>query len=474
MSRAMKPGVAARLIAAQTLEKVDKEGAYANLVLPRALRREQSDNPKFSFRDAALTSELVYGTVRQQALLDFVLGLHSSQPLSEIDAPVLAALRLGAYQILFMRIPEHAAVSETVNVAKITAGERPARFVNAVLRSLLREGKEEALARAENIQDPHARLATLHSHPGWLVTAFEEALAARGIPEEELGEALAANNVAAQVTLVARPGLIEPAELAEEVNDVLGQPTIQGALSPYALTMAGGDPGALPSVRSGVAAVQDEGSQFAAFLLAEAPLEGPDKKWLDLCAGPGGKSALLAAIGAERGVELVANEMNPARAQLVERSTQALSNVKVEVKDGTKFGRPGQFDRVLVDAPCLGMGSLRRRPESRWSHAPSDLDNLVPLQERLLDEGVQSAREGGLIAWVTCSPHPKETISQVDRALRKGNLELVDAVEVASSLTYDDLRLGTGGPIASKTVQLWPHRHGTDAMFIALLEKRTQ
>ena len=474
MSVNTKPGVAARLIAARTLEKVQVDGAFANLLLPRELRQEQLQNKNFSFRDAALTSELVYGTIRRQGLLDFVLEKHSSQALVELDPPVLVALRLGAYQILFMRIPEHAAVSETVNVAKITAGERQSRYVNAVLRSLLREGKEEALSRAESIKDRQARLSTVHSHPGWLVSAFEQALLARGIAGAELDEALAANNEAAQVTLVARPGLIEPGELAEEVEDILGEVTIQGALSPYAVTMTGGDPGALPSIRSGKAAVQDEGSQFAALLLSEAPLEGPDKKWLDLCAGPGGKSALLAAIGASRGVELVANEINPARARLVERSTQALSNVTVEMKDGTKFDRPGEFDRVLVDAPCLGMGSLRRRPESRWSHLPSDLDELVPLQEKLLDQGIASAREGGLIAWVTCSPHPDETLLQVERVLARGDVTLIDATEVAETLSYDDLRLGSGEGVAAKTVQLWPHRHGTDAMFVALLEKRSQ
>lgn len=472
MAKRLKPGVAARLVAAETLAKVADGGAYANLALPRALREEQRSNPNFSFRDAALTSELVYGTVRRQALLDFVLAKHVSQSLDDLDIPVLVALRLGAYQLLYMRVAQHAAVSETVNVAKITAGEGASRMVNAVLRSLLREGTDEALAAANKIQDPQARLATVHSHPGWMVEAFKDSLVSRGISEDEIEAALDANNVAAEVTLVARPGLVGPAALAEEAEQILETATRQGTLSPYAVTISGGDPGALPSIRDGSAAVQDEGSQFAALLLSEAPMFGPDKKWLDLCAGPGGKSALLAAIGADRGVELVANEINPGRARLVGRSVQALDNVTVTVEDGTKLDRPGQFDRVLVDAPCLGMGSLRRRPESRWSHLPTDLDDLVPLQEKLLDEGIRSAREGGLIAWVTCSPHPKETLAQVKRVLDRGEVRLVDATEIAQTLSYDDLRLGSGSEIAAKTVQLWPHRHGTDAMFVALLEKK--
>lgn len=466
-----KPGLAARLIAARTLQKVQETGAWANLALPKALRAEQQKNPAFTFRDSAMTSEMVYGTIRRQGMIDHVLAQHSSTPLDELDPPLLAALRLGAYQLLYMRISQHAAVSETVNVAKVTAGEGPARYVNAVLRSILREGVAAALARADQIEEPTTRLATVHSHPEWMVTAFEKALTDRGLPAEELPLALEANNDAAKVTLVARPGLISTRDLAQEAEEILGSVAIQGALSPYAVLLSGGDPGALPSVRDGRAAVQDEGSQFAALLLAEAPLTGPDSNWLDLCAGPGGKSALLAAIGAKRGVHLVANEINPARARLVRRSTEALKNVSVTVKDGTRLGEDGQFDRVLVDAPCLGMGSLRRRPESRWSHQPSDLESLVPLQEKLLDSGIRAARKGGLIAWVTCSPHTQETLEQVKRVLRRGDVTLLDGTEVASGLTYDDLRLGDGDEVAAKTIQLWPHRHGTDAMFIALLKK---
>ncbi len=462
----------ARLLAAQVLLQVHSDGRFANLALPRALREEQTRNRRFSDRDAAFASELVYGSIRQQGFLDFTLAEHVSSPLDDLDAPVLVCLRLGVYQLFFLRVADHAAISETVDVARELAGAGPARFVNAVLRSVQREGKAGVKARVEAVRGARDRLAVQHSHPAWIVNDVADALSTRGIDQEELPDALEANNVAPTVTLVARPGLITAADLAQEVEDVLASPTRQGLLSEYAVIMEEGDPGALPSVRSGEAAVQDEGSQLAALLLAEAPLSGPDKRWLDLCAGPGGKSALLGAIGADRGVTLVANEVNPRRARLVERSVQALDNVEVITQDGTTLDLGETFDRVLVDAPCLGLGSLRRRPESRWRHLRADLQDLIPLQSELLASGIKSTRPGGVIAWVTCSPHNDETLEQVRKALDSGMVELLDAPALAQGMTPEDLGLGGGDEIASRTVQLWPHRHGTDAMFIALMRRK--
>lgn len=464
---------ASRIVAAEVLIEVEEGGRFANLVLPKALRNEQTKNRNFDFRDSAFTSELVYGTLRRQGLLDFALAKHSSKPLLSLDVPVLVSLRMGAYQLLYMRVADHAAVSETVEVARSLAGDGASKFVNAVLRSMQREGKEAVFARVASISDEQTRLATEHSHPGWVVSDIKEALVARGVDEGELGDALEANNVPPRVTLVARPGLISAAELAQEAEDVLGVTTCQGSLSEYAVVLdEGGDPGALPSVRSGRAAVQDEGSQLAAILLAQAPLQGSDKLWLDMCAGPGGKSALLATLGAGRKIELVANEVNPRRARLVERSVQAVSNVTVTTSDGRTMRSDRKFDRVLVDAPCLGLGSLRRRPESRWRHSRSDLDDLVPLQEELLASGIRLTRPGGVIAWVTCSPHTAETLDQVRKALDTGLVELLDAAQMAQASSPDDLGLRSGDEISSKTVQLWPHRHGTDAMFIALLKRK--
>ena len=280
--RASKPADAPRLLAARALIAVDEDGQFANLVLPKMMREEQSVNPRFTPQDAAFTSELVYGTIRRQRALDQVLAPLSTKALGQLDAPVRACLRLGAYQLMYMRVPDHAAVSETVSVARRLAGDGPSRTVNAVLRSLLRQGTDEALKAAIESVPRQYRVGVEHSHPDWIVDAFRESLRLRGHPESELAEALEANNVAAQVTLAARPGLVEPVDLAEEAEDVLRVSAYQGNLADTSVILSGGDPGALPSVRSGEAGVQDEGSQFAALLLASAPLEaGPDERWLD-------------------------------------------------------------------------------------------------------------------------------------------------------------------------------------------------
>ncbi len=470
-----------RLLAVQVLLQVEEDDAFANLILPKVLRDEQASNPRFDFRDAAFTSELVYGTLRWRAYLDEVIKRFSSRPLEELDPAVLQLLRLGAYQLLFMRVPDHAAVSETVDVARELTTDGPVRMINAILRSITRASTDDISEIFEAIPEPERRLAARQSHPTWMVESFQQSLVDRGRSASELEQALAANNVTPQVNLVARPGLITPEELASEAEDVLQRTTSQGELSEYAVILDGGDPGALPSVREGRSAVQDEGSQFAALLLANAPIEGPDKEWLDLCAGPGGKSALLGALAAQRGATVIANEISPHRARLVERSVQALQNVTVENLDGRTFPKHkgGGFDRVLVDAPCSGLGSLRRRPESRWRHTPDDLDELVPLQKALFTRGWQLTRPGGVLAWVTCTPQVEETLDLVEWAMDQAPLELINTAEIAQSLAITEFTVPDTVPgandlrtqVVQNSLQLWPHLHGTDAMFVALLRK---
>jgi 16S rRNA (cytosine967-C5)-methyltransferase len=186
------------------------------------------------------------------------------------------------------------------------------------------------------------------------------------------------------------------------------------------------------------------------------PLAGPDGHWLDLCAGPGGKAALLAALAAERGATLTANELRPHRAELVRRVTEPWS-VEVHVGDARTFaGRAGGYDRVLLDAPCTGLGALRRRPEARWRRRPEDVGELVALQRELLDAALRLTRPGGVAAYVTCSPHPAETVEIVAGR---------DLLDVRPAFPGVD-QLGDG-----PTVQLWPHRHGTDAMFCAVVRR---
>jgi 16S rRNA (cytosine967-C5)-methyltransferase len=353
-----------------------------------------------------------------------------------------------------MRVPAHPAISTTVALVRSDVGPGAAGFANAVLRRVSeRELNEwtDLLAPSAD-EDLIGHVAWAHAHPRWVVDELAQAL-----PADELSALLAADNEAPGVTLVARPGRSSREELP-------GEPT---TWSPYGVHLASGDPGAVPAVAEGRAGVQDEGSQLVAIILADAHLDGPDERWLDLCAGPGGKAALLAGLAAERGAGLVANELQPHRAELVRRSLAGAPGViEVVTSDGTAPSWPlGSFDRVLVDAPCTGLGALRRRPEARWRRQPGDLETLVPLQRALLTAALDSVRPGGVVLYATCSPVLAETRGVVETVLAsRDDVSLEDAAALLPDLP------DCAGPLPG-SFQLWPHRHRTDAMFGALLRR---
>jgi 16S rRNA (cytosine967-C5)-methyltransferase len=440
----------ARLAAYDLLVAVRERGAYANLTLPGMLR-----DRGLTGRDAAFATELGYGTLRASGTLDAVIERGAGRPLSEVDGAVLDVLRLGAYQLLRTRVPAHAGVSATVALARAAIGPRPVGFVNAVLRRVSERDWDAWLAELAPPyeRDPIGNLALRYAHPAWIVAAFQDAL---GGDFAETEAALRADDERPATHLVARPGRIDRDALVAASG---GAP---GPWSPYAVRMDGGDPGAIAAVRDGRAAVQDEGSQLVALALAQAPLFGPDRRWLDLCAGPGGKALLLGALAAGSDANLLAVEPQPARAALVARGT-AGSPVTVLRADGTAPAWAERvFDRVLVDAPCTGLGALRRRPEARWRRQPTDLPALSRLQRALLTSAVAAARPGGLVGYATCSPHLAETRAVVAEVVRREPVEQLDA----RPCFRDVADLGPG-----PAVQLWPHRHGTDAMFFALLRK---
>jgi 16S rRNA (cytosine967-C5)-methyltransferase len=321
--------------------------------------------------------------------------------------------------------------------------------VNAVLRKVATGGDRAAwLATLDGEGDDRLALAT--DHPLWIVRAWREALGDDG----ELEAALLADDVAPEVHLVARS--VDRDALAAEAR---GEP---GPWSPFAVRMHGGDPGRLPSVRTGRAGVQDEGSQLAALLLTRAPLDGPDAAWLDMCAGPGGKAALLASVR-PGGVRLTAADRAPHRAELVREALRDEDDVEVLVADGREPPwAPGSFDRVLLDAPCTGLGALRRRPEVRWRRTPDGVQPLVELQASLLAGALESVRVGGVVAYVTCSPHTEETVAVVDAAAARDDVEVLPVAPLLPEVP---------GVARGDYGQLWPHRHGTDAMFMALLRR---
>ncbi|ETB02597.1 methyltransferase, partial [Mycobacterium avium subsp. paratuberculosis 10-4404] len=344
------------------LRAVSERDAYANLALP-ALLRERG----IIGRDAAFATELTYGTCRTRGLLDAVIGAAAGRPPEAIDPVLLDLLRLGTYQLLRTRVDAHAAVSTTVEQAAIEFDSARAGFVNGVLRRIA--GRDERSwvqeLAPDPARDPIGHAAFVHAHPRWIAQAFADAL---GAAAAELDAVLASDDERPQVHLAARPGVLTAAELADAVGGTVGRH------SPFAVYLAGGDPGRLAPVRDGLALVQDEGSQLVARALTLAPVDGDCGRWLDLCAGPGGKTALLASLGAQRFSEsqfrVTAVEPAPRRADLVVENTRGLP-VEVLRVDGRHTGLQPAFDRVLVDAPCTGLGALRRRPEARWRRSPA-------------------------------------------------------------------------------------------------------
>jgi 16S rRNA (cytosine967-C5)-methyltransferase len=487
----------ARRAAYDVLRAVDDRDAYANLLLP-ALLSERG----LTGRDAAFATELTYGTLRGRGTYDAILAACSDR--DDLDPPVRDVLRLGAHQLLATRVGRHAAVSTSVDLAKDVCGPRPAGFVNAVLRRVATRDLDEwiKIAAPDASRDPSGYLAIRHSHPRWIVDAFRDALGPAA--PAELEDALAAGNLRPAVVLA-----LSPAEASADARPE-GERT---RWSPYGFRLAGGDPTVL--VAAG-AAVQDEASQLAALALSRvgvapaapgdpgpgpapgrdpAPATGPapgtdlvpgtdpapgqaagqDRLWLDLCAGPGGKARLLAGLAAARGARLIASDVHPHRAR---RVRDALSRAGGPAPDGSGYGviaadgrrvpwAPGTFDRVLADVPCSGLGSLRRRPEARWRKTPADVTELGVLQRQLLNAAIDSARPGGVVAYVTCSPHLAETRDVVTDVVRaRDDVTILDAPAVLPEVP--GLRA-----LDSRFAQFWPHRHGTDAIFLSLLARRS-
>ncbi len=438
----------ARRTAFDALRAVNADGAYANLILP-ALLRERG----LSGRDAAFATELLANTCRWQGSYDMIIAAAAGRPLTGFQPAVLDLLRLGVHQILAMRVPAPAGVAASVDLAAVTVGERVTGLVNAVLRRVAERSLDDWFEQLSEGLDDHDQLALRTAHPRWIVDAYAELLA-----PTELEPALSANNVSPQVCLAVRPGLAH-------VSDLIHAGAQPAPYSPFAARWRG-DPADLPLVRDGRAGVQDEGSQLVTWALTT--VAAPSGWWLDLCAGPGGKSALLAGLARLDGSRLLASDVAPHRARLVATAVRAYagegSAPAIVVADATRPAwRAGLFTRVLVDAPCSGLGALRRRPESRWRRSPADLEQLHPLQLALLASAIDSAARGGVIGYLTCSPHRRETTDVLNETLAvRGDIELIPAAQLLPEVPDAGL-----GPY----LQLWPQRHGTDAMFGAYLRK---
>jgi 16S rRNA (cytosine967-C5)-methyltransferase len=430
---------------------VNREGAYANLRLPELLAKSGLEQ-----RDRAFATELSYGTLRMQGRYDAIIRQKIDRPLDQLDTKIHDLLRLGLHQIDYMRTPDHAAVSATVELARFVAGESKATYVNAILRAITREPELFSQLDLSSKEPSPQSFAAKYSHPEWIVKSFHDQLK----NWDEVEELLQADNTPVAPHLVAWPGKASTEELVAEGGIRLEQ-------SSFAVESEK-TPDEYLAIRERRAGVQDLGSQMITeiFFNTISINPGDELAWLDMCAGPGGKAALLYNL-----IETLrpkdsfqANELQEHRVELVAR---VVPRAKISNFDGREIESfPRKYDRILLDAPCTGLGALRRRPEARWRRSMEDLKNLVTLQRELLDAAYQLLETGGVIGYATCSPHIAETLGQVlDFTHRHKDMQIINAA---------DFEIGPSGGIKPDgTVQLWTHRNQTDSMFMALLQKKS-
>ena len=436
---------AARLLAYDVLHEVNRNAGYSNLLLPKMLSKSQLDE-----RDKAFATELVYGTLRMQGRHDWILAQASDRAWQDVDPALVDVARLGAHQLFEMRVPTHAAVSATVELGRKVLGESKASFLNAILRKVSRKTLDEYISEINLIKNDFERISILYSHPQWIIGAYLDQLGNL----EEVQQLLNANNLAPKPTLVSWPGLSTQDDLIE-----LGAtPT---TFSPYGAVFDG-SPASLKLIIQRKAGVQDEGSQLVAHIFSQVAEE--QDSWLDLCAGPGGKAALLSAIAKSADIDFAANEVSEVRAKLVRQVVRGADVTTIDARELSSLGK--KYGAILADVPCTGLGALRRRPEVRWRRTVADLKSLVLLQEEIIDAAIECLKPGGILGYATCSPHVSETRIAISQALKRHpDMELVDLTPfIHANLRADAMDRGA--------LTLWTHRHNTDAMFLSVIRKR--
>lgn len=435
---------APRLLAFDIISEVNRKGGYSNLLLPQALA-----DSSFDERDRGFTTELVYGTIRMQGLYDYIFSQISDRPWNEVDPEIVDLARMGAHQIFSMRTPPHAAVSATVDVARKKLGESKGSFINALMRKATSKELTQWLEPLQSETDVIKRMSIEYSHPEWIISAYFDLLKDEALVRDEL----ISNNTPAKPTLVSWPG----ASTQEELISLGAKPTRYSRFGAFHEE----PPASLEVIRHRRAGVQDEGSQLVAQIFADATKTA--KRTLDLCAGPGGKAALLSHICDVSGRDFVANEVSEPRAALVKK---VIGRFPVIVGDARAIADSGQsFDAVLADVPCTGLGALRRRPEVRWRRTLKDLAPLLQLQSEIVEGALAVLEPGGVFGFATCSPHYAETTAQVQSILKKhGDLELID---ISAYLPAGLESCTRGGALS-----LWGHLHNTDSMFLALFQRK--
>jgi 16S rRNA (cytosine967-C5)-methyltransferase len=456
MSDRSETGV--REIAFEVLMDIDNRERFAHLAVPAALSESNLDA-----RDRALLTELVYGVIRRRLSLDWLLSKFSTRPISQVEPEAVNLLRLGLYQLFFMdKIPEHAAVSTSVDLSKKYLRYGADKFVNAVLRRATRENPEDLWP--DRTEDEIRYLSVYYSHPEWLVKLWSLEL---GLETTE--SLLAADNERPHVTLRTNTLKITREQLIDQLKKA-GVEARPGLYSPEAVVVDRQVPPGM--FREGLAYVQDEASMLVGRVVG--PAAGDIV--VDIGAGPGGKTSHIAQLMNNEG-RIIAVDANKSRLDLVERNCHCLGvgNVETMLANALESltGLIHDVDRVLVDAPCSGLGVLARRPDSRWRKKAVDVGDLAALQLRMLEQAARLLRPGGILVYSVCTITQAETVG-VTGAFLAANPEFK-----AVPFHLADLRSNTTGPDLPKwalvapegELQLWPHIHGTDGMFIAKLAR---
>jgi 16S rRNA (cytosine967-C5)-methyltransferase len=446
----------ARRCAYSVLRRVFEHGAYAD----EALHAESKD---LQPRDRALAMRLAYGAVQRKGTLDHLIEALAGRAAERLDRPLLAGLRLGLYELLYLRgSPDYAVVADAVELVKINARAGHG-LVNAVLRRAAREGPEGLLASLK--EETPEQAAVKHSHPEWIARLWWEALG-----PQQARALMDADNEPGEVALRVNTLLADPSTLAEELPvRTHRDPAIPEALvleEPFDLHGS-------PLWQAGALLAQSR----AAMLVARALAPRAGERVLDLCAAPGGKSTHLAALMEGSG-EVLAVERDPRRAGVLARTAQRLhaSNVRVELGDAALYSADGApVDRVLVDPPCSGLGTLQARPDLRWRATPEAIEQMTRVQAKILAAGARALRPGGVLVYSTCTISPAENERLIDAFLNSHpefSLDDLAAELPGYRLRSPDRRSSVPGPgVPSGLVLTLPHRDRTAGFFIARLQR---
>jgi 16S rRNA (cytosine967-C5)-methyltransferase len=440
----------------EVLTRVEQEKAYSNLELGRTLKKAGLSRP-----DAALATELVYGTIQRLNTLDFLLEPFVSRGLDRLEPWVRNLVRLSLYQIVYLeRIPDHAAVNEAVNIARRKGHPGIAGMVNAVLRGCLRSREKLAVP---DIADPIRRIALVHSHPEWLVERW-----IRQFGEADAEAICAANNLPPRASIRVNPTRIA----REQLIGRLVQAGLEAEPSPLSasgiIVSGGGNLAELPEFREGLFSIQDESSMA----VADAVAPEPGMKVLDCCAAPGGKTAHLAERMNDKG-EVWANDVHPHKERLIldQASRLGLTSIRTLVSDAAELASrfpPDAFDRILLDAPCSGFGVIRRKPEIKWMRSADDPASLAEVQLRLLASVSGLVKPGGVVVYSTCTLEYTENEQVVRKFLAEHpEFEPDGRLETCVAET-----LWTRAGIAPGMLRILPHMFHTDGFFIARLRRK--